>query len=70
MRLCYHLGMPKLTNAVRAYFKELGKLGGHKGGKAGGRARAAKLTPERRREIASAAIKARWDRHRARQVDW
>jgi hypothetical protein len=36
----------------------LGKLGGAKGGKA----RAAKLTPERRREIAEAAAAARWQK--------
>jgi len=34
----------------------LGKLGGMKGG----RARAAKLTPQKRREIAQRAAKARW----------
>lgn len=34
----------------------LGKLGGLKGGKA----RAAKLSPKRRKEIAQAAAKARW----------
>ena len=34
----------------------LGRLGGKKGGKA----RAAKLTPERRREIAQVAARARW----------
>lgn len=40
----------------------LGKLGGLKGGKA----RAAKLTPEQRREIAKKAARARWgDRTRA-----
>ena len=37
-------------------FKALGRLGGLKGGKA----RAAKLTPERRREIAKKAAQARW----------
>ena len=36
----------------------LGRLGGKKGGKA----RAAKLTPERRREIARQAAAARWRR--------
>lgn len=35
----------------------LGKLGGLKGGKA----RAAKLTPERRKEIAKKAAKSRWE---------
>jgi hypothetical protein len=34
----------------------LGRIGGLKGGKA----RAAKLTPERRKEIAQKAIAARW----------
>lgn len=36
----------------------LGRLGGLKGGKA----RASKLTPEQRKEIASKAAKARWAR--------
>ena len=35
---------------------ELGRLGGKKGGKA----RAARLTPQRRSEIARAAAQARW----------
>jgi hypothetical protein len=39
---------------------ELGRLGGLKGGKA----RAAKLTAKRRREIAKAAAEARWRRAR------
>jgi hypothetical protein len=37
---------------------ELGRKGGLKGGKA----RAAKLSPERRKEIAKAAIKKRWEK--------
>jgi hypothetical protein len=37
---------------------ELGRLGGQKGG----RARAAKLTPEERSEIAKRAAQARWHR--------
>lgn len=37
---------------------ELGKLGGKKGG----RARAEKLSPERRREIAINAAKKRWEK--------
>jgi len=35
---------------------------GRRGGLKGGVARAAKLSPERRREIASAAARKRWDR--------
>ena len=38
---------------------ELGRLGGLKGGKA----RTEKLSPERRKEIAQKAAKARWDKH-------
>jgi hypothetical protein len=38
----------------------LGKLGGAKGGKA----RAEKLSPERRKEIARKAAKERWDKKR------
>lgn len=41
----------------------LGKLGGKKGGKA----RAAKLSPERRSEIAQQAARARWDREKAKK---
>lgn len=37
---------------------ELGRLGGLKGGKA----RAEKLTPERKKEIAQKAAKARWEK--------
>ena len=33
---------------------------GHKGGLKGGKARAAKLTPEKRKEIARRAAQARW----------
>jgi hypothetical protein len=39
---------------------ELGRLGASKGGKA----RAEKLSPERRKEIARKAAKARWDKKR------
>lgn len=42
----------------------LGKLGGQKGGFA----RAAKLSPERRREIALKAINTRWAMVRAKQA--
>jgi hypothetical protein len=42
---------------------ELGRLGGRKGGKA----RAAKLSPERRREIAKKAAEARWAKKRQQE---
>ncbi len=38
----------------------LGRQGGKKGGKKGGAARAASLSPERRREIAKKAALSRW----------
>ena len=44
---------PRMKNPAAV---ALGKLGGMKGG----RARAAKLTPEERKEIAQRAAKARW----------
>ncbi len=40
----------------------LGRLGGLKGGAAGGHARAASLSSRRRRQIARAAARARWSR--------
>jgi hypothetical protein len=43
----------------------LGRLGGLKGGKA----RAEKLTPERRQEIARLAVIARWDRAKKAAID-
>ena len=51
-RLSYCFGMAGKNKAAQA----LGKLGGLKGGKA----RAAKLTPEQRKEIAQRAATARW----------
>jgi hypothetical protein len=50
----YDVLMPQTDGQKAA--RILGRLGGLKGGKA----RAAKLTPERRKEIAQNAIKARW----------
>jgi len=52
----YDLGMAKRKNKAA---QALGKLGGLKGGKA----RAAKLSPERRKEIAQKAAEARWGKN-------
>jgi predicted transposase YdaD len=41
---------------------------GRLGGKKGGTARATKLTPERRREIAQQAAKARWQSNEVQQA--
>ena len=46
----------KMPDDIRAYFERMGRLGG----KIGGKVRAEKLTPERRKAIARAAIAARW----------
>jgi hypothetical protein len=46
----------KLPEDIRDYFVRMGRLGGQKGVAA----RMAKLSPERRREIAQKAISARW----------
>lgn len=58
---------PKVIDIVTKAAREknaaavtLGRLGGIKGGKS----RAEKLTPERRREIAMAAARARWEKSR------
>jgi len=51
----------RLSPEVREYFSKLGKKGGPKGG----RARAAKLTPEQRSESARKAVQARWAKNRA-----
>jgi len=45
--------------------QELGRLGGLKGGKA----RAEKLTPEQRTEIARKAAKARWAKKRQQEQE-
>lgn len=49
---------PELIEGKNPHAVALGRLGGLKGGKA----RAAKLTPEQRKEIAQKAAKARWQR--------
>jgi hypothetical protein len=41
--------------------RQIAAILGSRGGKKGGKARAAKLSPERRKEIAQAAARARWD---------
>jgi hypothetical protein len=51
---------PKLPDNIRDYFVKMGA----KGGKIGGKIRAANLSPERRSEIARNAIAARWAKKR------
>lgn len=47
---------PSAKDIIRAHFSKMGKKGS--------RARARKLTPERRREIARNAVRARWQRRK------
>lgn len=49
---------PELIDGKNPHAVALGRLGGLKGGKA----RANKLTPEQRKEIAQQAAKARWNK--------
>jgi hypothetical protein len=57
-RVRYHVVVrrKKLPPEIRAFFVTMGK----RGGKLGGPARAAKLTPEQRSENARKAVMARW----------
>ena len=50
--------MADVSKELRAYLAKLGK----KGGKKGGPARAAAMTPEQRSESARKAVKARWEK--------
>ena len=51
----------KERSAISEYLATIGRKGGLKGGKA----RAAKLTAEQRKEISQKAIKARWTNRKA-----
>ena len=53
-----------LDSALAAGKNPMAALLGRKGGLKGGKARAAKLSPERRREIAQTAARARWKKAR------
>jgi len=50
----------RLPEEVLKFFRDQGRIGGLKGGNA----RAAKLTPKRRKEIASKAAAARWGKEK------
>lgn len=55
--------MAKKKKRKNPHAVALGKMGGSKGGKI----RAAKLTPEQRREIARKAVLARWAKQRKKE---
>src|ERR1700730_814649 len=62
-----HMRKPKrqLPEEIRQMFVKWGRQGGRKGASAGGKARAAKLSPERQREIMANALRIRWKKYRA-----
>jgi len=53
----------RADDELRESARKLGRRGGLKGGKA----RAEKLTPEERKEIARKAARARWDKRRRQE---
>jgi hypothetical protein len=54
--------MAKIPSELREYLAKLGK----KGGKKGGPARAAAMTPEQRSESARKAVTARWAKRKVK----
>jgi hypothetical protein len=54
---------PKQTSSVKEYLANIGRKGGLKGGKA----RATKLSPKRRKSIAMKAAAARWANKKKKQ---
>jgi hypothetical protein len=57
------LNVARMAKAKNPHAVALGKRGGSKGGKL----RAEKLSPEKRREIARKAVQARWAKYRKDQ---
>jgi hypothetical protein len=49
------------------FFQDQGKRGGELGGAAGGKATAAKMTPEERSAAAKKAVEARWAKYRRKR---
>ncbi len=56
---------PESTQPVRSIRSQILSELGREGGKIGGKARAAAMTPEQRRRSARKAAKARWTKSRA-----
>jgi hypothetical protein len=54
------IGAPLTQKPSKSVISQVMSVMGRKGGKVGGKARAAKLSPERKREIASHAARIRW----------
>ncbi len=56
-----------MTSELLEEFRRFGAEGGHKGGAAGGRARAERLSPAQLRAIAKKAAAARWKGHKPKR---
>jgi hypothetical protein len=54
------IGAPLTQKPSKSVISQVMSAMGRKGGKLGGKARSAKLSPERKREIASHAARTRW----------
>jgi hypothetical protein len=63
-RLRYNPGMAENQDPTDGELRELARILGRRGGLKGGKARAAKMTPEERSESARKAVKARWAKKR------
>ncbi len=59
--------MTKNQDPTDEELRELARILGRRGGKKGGKARAAKMTPEERSESARKAVKARWAKKRQQE---
>ncbi len=63
-RFRYNRGVAENQDPTDEELRELARILGQRGGKKGGKARAAKMTPEERSEAARKAVKARWAKKR------
>ena len=63
-RLRYNRSVAENQDPTDDELRELARILGRRGGLKGGKARAAKMTPEERSESARKAVKARWAKKR------
>ncbi len=66
-RLPYNRRVAENQDPTDDELRELARILGRRGGKKGGKARAANMTPEERSEAARKAVKARWAKKRQQE---
>ena len=66
-RLRYNRRVTENQDPTDEELRELARILGRRGGLKGGKARAAKMTPEERSESARKAVKARWAKKRQQE---